>query len=63
MKTLMGTTLNTEETEVFNSVNQKFRNSTQTAEATSSLVPKQLKKKLEKNKNASYFADVHESFC
>lgn len=39
MKTLMGTPLNTDEINVFNSVNKKFRNETQTTEQHQILIP------------------------
>lgn len=42
MKTLMGTTLNADESDVFNSVNDKFRNSTQTTEQHQVLIPEKI---------------------
>lgn len=42
MKTLMGTALNSEEADVFNSVNDKFRNATQTTEQHQVLIPEKI---------------------
>ncbi len=64
MKTLMGTTLNTEETEVFNSVNEKFRNSTQTAEQHQVLIPETIKEGIWKEIGELHpiFADVRPTY-
>lgn len=64
MKTLMGTTLNTEETEAFNSVNVNFRNSTQTAEQHQVLIPETIKEGIWKEIGELHpiFADVRPTY-
>lgn len=64
MKTLMGTTLNAEETEAFNSVNVNFRNSTQTAEQHQVLIPETIKEGIWKEIGELHpiFADVRPTY-
>ena len=64
MKTLMGTTLNSEELNVFNSVNDKFRNATQTTEEHQVLIPETIKEGIWKEIGELHpiFADVRPTY-
>lgn len=64
MKTLMGTTLNSEELDVFNSVNDKFRNATQTTEEHQVLIPETIKEGIWKEIGELHpvFADVRPTY-
>ena len=64
MKTLMGSTLNKEEMDAFNSVNDKFRNSMQTAEQHQVLIPETIKEGIWKEIGELHpiFADVRPTY-
>ena len=64
MKSLMGTTLNNEELDVFNSVNDKFRNATQTTEEHQVLIPETIKEGIWKEIGELHpiFADVRPTY-